>query len=209
MAANNGFPNQGLPSKELLGAVICGGRSSRMGRDKAMLQLPGGSSFLDHAVDLLAAVCETVCLFGEHRYAARVDVFPDSFGGGGPIAGVLTALSVARQRSLHGCLSIAVDTPSLTAEDLVKLIDLWQLSPTTPTCGRCAETQRIQPLIAIYPTQSILSLQHAADSGQRSLRRWLRSVDHRTVDLPARACRNFNTPDDLKNHFPTIPGKKP
>ncbi|WP_354073708.1 NTP transferase domain-containing protein [Caulobacter sp. 1776] len=100
-----------------LGAIIlCGGGSRRMGRDKAVLDWGG-----ERAVDRVAALARAVG--AEALVTAGADLglpwVPDGEAGAGPVGGVLAgaaALGTAR------LLVLAVDAPTMTAEDLAPLL---------------------------------------------------------------------------------------
>ena len=64
-------------NQRLLGVVLCGGRSSRMGQDKAMLPHPSGGTFATHAADRLAKICDQVCISGESVEIAGVSLIED------------------------------------------------------------------------------------------------------------------------------------
>jgi len=101
--------------KGISGAVLVGGKSRRMGRDKALLAV-GGQPLLQRVVEALREVTDELLLVGvgAERYAwlggrAVDDLVP----GGGPFAGVYTALSVARHSH---CLVVACDMPFLNTD---------------------------------------------------------------------------------------------
>jgi molybdopterin-guanine dinucleotide biosynthesis protein A len=94
------------------GAVLAGGRSTRLGRDKALLTLHG-EPLLARTVRLLRAVCDEVLVVGPPERAAVVPdtrVLPDERPGSGPLGGIATAL-----RAMAGdrLLAVATDMPLL------------------------------------------------------------------------------------------------
>jgi len=91
------------PHSRIGGFVLAGGRSRRMGRDKATLQWHHGS-LLDHAAALLSTAADHV------RIVGREDL-PDRLPACGPLGGILTALEAA---DTEKNLVIAVDLPLLT-----------------------------------------------------------------------------------------------
>ncbi|MCO8121735.1 molybdenum cofactor guanylyltransferase [Stieleria sp. TO1_6] len=182
----------------LLGVVLCGGRSLRMGRDKADLIAPDGRSYLDLACQRLAELCPAVCLSAatprESPHPTLVDP-PDSHG---PISGILMALEHARLHRFAGCLINPVDTPDLAVHDLQTLIDTHRCHPDNIVCAIAEpDASYLEPLIAIYPIQSAPSLRAAIERGQFGLQRYLRDRDIVPVPLGAAACRNVNSPTDL------------
>ena len=100
-----------------LGAIIlCGGGSRRMGRDKALLDWDGA-----RAVDRVAALARAAG--AQALVTAGADLglpwIPDDEAGAGPVGGVLAG---ARALGTTRLLVLAVDAPTLTAEDLAPLL---------------------------------------------------------------------------------------
>jgi molybdenum cofactor guanylyltransferase len=100
---------------EIGGYVLAGGRSSRMGRDKALLELEG-RPLIDHAVGKLRRVCAEVKILSGNlelaRYGALVE---DLHPGCGPIGGIEAALV---DTAFGWNLILPVDMPLLRAEFL-------------------------------------------------------------------------------------------
>jgi molybdopterin-guanine dinucleotide biosynthesis protein A len=85
------------------GFILAGGRSARMGSDKALLDWHG-RTLLGHMVDLLRNVTNDVQVVGR-------DLHPDHLPGHGPLSGIATALSIT---STDNNLILALDLPFLT-----------------------------------------------------------------------------------------------
>ena len=195
------------PHPQLLGVVLCGGQSKRMGRDKASLSCPASPSsgqspavdedlprtFLTHAVDRLRGLCGQIAVSGHCSVAHRQVVIRDDVDHQGPIHGVLASLRFAKQQGLAGCLMTPVDMPHLDGDDLGRVIQAWEASSVLTV----AVSDRIEPLVAIYPTAIVDDLKSYLDRGDRSLMRWIQSIDHQSVVLSDRSCHNVNTPSDL------------
>lgn len=181
----------------LLGVVLCGGRSSRMGRDKASLVHPDGGTFLDHATNRLMTICDQVCIAGDAIEQDDIAILADPTPFRGPATGVAVALARAVRDNAAACLVTPVDMPFLTTSDLVTLTSVWSSSPDSLVCGVSASDKQIQPLVAIYPSRCYTDILRLSQSHQRSLRRWCASQNYVTVTLPGSACRNVNTPEDL------------
>ena len=92
----------------LSGFVLAGGKSTRMGRDKALLDWRG-HTLLDHMVERLRLVADPVHVVGRHPLPDRL---PDL----GPLSGIATGLQAS---STDANLFVAVDLPLLT-EDFLK-----------------------------------------------------------------------------------------
>lgn len=97
---------------EISAAVLVGGQSRRMGMDKATL-LVGGRPLIWWVVSALERVADEILLVG--RAAGRLEwlglpTWEDLVPDGGPLAGIYTALTVARHPL---CLVVACDMPFL------------------------------------------------------------------------------------------------
>ena len=115
-------------NRGLLGVVLCGGRSSRMGCDKAMLAHPDGGTFLEHAIDRLTGICHSVVISGGTHTHPLATLIEDSVAHRGPATGISASLEHAAAHKLTGCLITPVDLPDLTETDLISLRDQWNHS---------------------------------------------------------------------------------
>ena len=107
----------GFPLSDVTFAVLAGGKSSRLGRDKLLLELDG-RTLLQRAVGLGQRLCpETLILSNRTDEFASlgVRVAPDNVPGAGPLAGIEAALRAA---SHAWVLVVAADMPNLTEEFL-------------------------------------------------------------------------------------------
>lgn len=201
-----------MPRHSLLGTVIAGGRSTRMGQCKAGLPHARGGTFLDHALGQLSVCCEHVaCSVAADgsvvlpEWATGVHTLVDSVPDRGPVEGVCRAVDLAKTLGCAGVLVTPVDLPSLDAEHLQQLIDALALSSLAPSSCRAvvaisddaAATKSLQPLVAIYPVAWQRDLERLARSTRRSLYRFLEGVDCLLVELPALVLHNVNSPHDL------------
>ena len=166
-----------VPSDAIVGFVMAGGRSRRMGRDKALLPW-GAGTLLDHAVTRLRAVCREVRVLSgrERRYADRglpVDV--DGIADGGPLAGLATALAVAAPRSV---LLLGVDMPFVTVPLLAHLRDaLAAADAAVPVLAAGPE-----PLCAAYGAACGSAVQEALAAGDRKMTSFWTRVRVRRLD---------------------------
>ena len=104
---------------EVLGVILAGGASTRMGRDKALVELHD-RPLVSYVADALIRVCDDIIVVGREGTLAGLDCVPDDSDGRlGPAAGVATALRLAGDRPV---LVSAVDQPFLRSETLERLI---------------------------------------------------------------------------------------
>jgi molybdenum cofactor guanylyltransferase len=190
----------------LLGVVLAGGRSSRMGTDKAMLPHPNTSTtagdglltYLQYAVARLKPLAGRVVVSGGDE-SGDADGLQDQAVGLGPAMGVLTCLRYAADHGYDAVLVTPVDMPHLRTEHLAQLVSAWKRHRCIVSA--CFSGGFTEPLVAIYPLSALSSLEQLATSPRRSLSDWLKhqsdlSAVH-TVELPAEASKNVNQPSDL------------
>ena len=102
-------------------AILVGGASSRMGADKAALRW-GGVRAVDRCAGLgrELGAAETVTAGGDYGMASVADPTPQA----GPVAGLLAAARWLEARGCSHILALAVDAPTLTAQDIAPLISV-------------------------------------------------------------------------------------
>ncbi len=107
------------PNLDAVGFVLAGGRSSRMGTDKALVQL-GGQPLVVHALEILRAASLTASLAGGSVALAEfAPLIQDSQPGLGPLAGICTALASTSARL---AVFLPIDLPLLPASLISHLL---------------------------------------------------------------------------------------
>jgi molybdopterin-guanine dinucleotide biosynthesis protein A len=182
--------------------VLAGGQSSRMGRDKAFLELDG-QALIRRMLELTRAVAPVTRIVGNvEKFRAYAEVVDDEFPGCGPLAGIQAALR-ASEEELN--LILAVDMPFVAAEFLQYLVQQAAASDALVTVPRAEG--RWQPLCAVY--------RHAfAEIAEQSLREGKYKIDPlfqrvkvfsieepelRERGFTAEMFRNLNTPEDWRS----------
>jgi molybdopterin-guanine dinucleotide biosynthesis protein A len=182
------------------GWILVGGRSTRMGRDKAFLEVDGRALVL-RVAETIAPFCGTVTLLGEPAVygVLGLPVIPDQFPGAGPLAGIEAAL---RCTTADRNLIVACDMPSLDPSVLAALF---------AADGDCAvpeyEDGRLEPLCAVYHRRFHAAILEALQSGVRAVKDVLRGEQSKAhvavrlvrVSSPA-AFANLNTPEDVRKY---------
>jgi molybdopterin-guanine dinucleotide biosynthesis protein A len=192
-------------TRPLCGLVLAGGRSTRMGTDKAALVHPDGRTLARRCHDLLAeAGCGTVVLslrwdqeippgFAD---TADVAIARDPEGGSeGPLAGMLASM---RLNPAADWLVLACDLPRLDVATLSHLISSKR--PDEPFLSYRSEFDGLpEPLCALYAAEALPILEQAQADGIRCPRKPLIRHDCRLLEpLSKRALDNANTPEDWK-----------
>ena len=180
------------------GAVLVGGASSRMGRDKAHLAV-GGVAGATRAARLLGSLFEEVLLVGGSPPAdAPGRRVPDGDGPACALRGLVAALAAAAAPRV---LVVATDLPLLPPDLLLALVAWPEADAVVPRTSRGP-----QPLCALYARDAVLSVARARlVAGELALHRLLAGVrtaylepaDLARLDPQGTALFNLNTPDDL------------
>ncbi len=175
--------------------VLTGGKSTRMGRDKASLEIEGVSQ-LDRLSALVRPLTDEIFLSvaqgdeSEHAFPALPDLEPSP----GPLGGLQAAFHHDPQATW---LVLACDLAFLTTEDLQQLAG--RHDPTREaTCFCNPLDDHPEPLCAIYSPSAAPKLRAALAKNQRCARRFLASLD-RTDLVPSapHSLLNLNRPEHL------------
>ena len=181
----------------LYGLVLAGGRSTRMGADKAALRVAGRTQ-LEQAMALLAprVARAFVSVRADQRaepLRAAFEQIEDSRENLGPIAGILAALE---GHPGHAWLVLACDLPLLDGATLDRLVR--SRAPTRlATAFRSSHDRLPEPLCAVYEPASGAALAAYVAAGGNCPRKFLMSADVELLDEPnPRALDNANTPEE-------------
>ena len=171
--------------------ILAGGQSSRMGRDKALLEI-GGKTLIERSASLCAPLVASVTLVGDpQRYAQfGLPALADRWPGAGPLGAIATALAGAHQA---WCLVLACDMPNATSAWLE-----WLLTRAVKSPADCilAETDRgVEPLCAVYRAACAPTFATALDSGIRKVTDALALLN--TEIIPENLWRKFSPAGDL------------
>ena len=105
------------------GIILAGGRSTRMGRDKALLQIDG-ETMLARTVRIVSEVMPEVLIVGRTTLPpglSGVTAVPDAYGETGPLGGIVTGLTRVTAEQV---LVVSCDLPHLQADVLRLLVAL-------------------------------------------------------------------------------------
>ena len=197
--------------EQVAGFILAGGQSSRMGCDKALLEI-AGVPLLVRTVRLLEPRVAGVTVIGApERYAALgLCVVPDDRAGLGPLGGIATALriSLSEWNLVVGC-----DLPYLTGEWLDWLIARARASPADAVVPESA--RGLEPLCAIYRARCAPTLAAALARGVRKATdavaapamEKVTAGQWRAFDVGGALFQNMNTPADYQQARARLEGQ--
>jgi molybdopterin-guanine dinucleotide biosynthesis protein A len=190
----------------IVGLLLAGGLSRRMGGGDKCLRLLGGRSLLDRVVDRLRPQVAALVLNANGdpaRFAAFglpvvADSVPDYAG---PLAGILAGLDWAAEHRPDCPLvaSVPTDAPFLPA-DLIRRLEAGRAEADADLACAASGGQP-HPVIGLWPVRLRADLRHAVlDEGIRKVDRWTGRYRLATVtfdDRPVDPFFNANRPEDL------------
>lgn len=144
------------------GLLLTGGRSRRLGRDKALLPIaPGGAGLARHVGEMLASVTSAALEVGPGFSGLKAVLEADRFAG--PLVAV-----VAGSRQLPDArrpvLVVATDLPRLSFE-LLERLATWPASPSRSVIPMVSG--RLQPLCARWSPAAVERAAELVASGER------------------------------------------
>ena len=170
--------------------ILLGGKSSRMGEDKAFVKWQG-KTFLNHTLDLLTPFNDEIYLSvnADQHQLLKSDhhCIPDKFEDKGPLGGILSTMECANK----DLLVIPIDMPLLSANLLRPLIEQAELA--------CYQIDgNIEPFPSFWPSSLVKSIKDSMHEYDLSVKAFLKK--NRVQFLrsgQSEVFRNFNFKEDL------------
>jgi molybdopterin-guanine dinucleotide biosynthesis protein A len=181
-------------------ALLAGGESRRMGRDKATIEFRG-QPLWKRQLKLLRTLGPQQLFVSARTKPEWLpddgELLLDDPPSRGPLSGLTKALGAMQTTHL---IALAVDMPFMTAAELSRLV---QLAPEgrgiVPTIG-----ERVEPLAAVYPAEAAVDFQVALAGPDLSLQPLVRKLAAAGMirmfpvsNEGERFFRSINTPEDL------------
>ncbi len=184
--------------RDILGVALAGGRSSRMGEDKAKLAFHEEGNQLDYTLSLLDKFCKRLAVSGRSsQKGERASRLPAVFVSDvpnvdGPMAGVIASLIEAGGDPV---LAVACDMPLLEASVLLMLVS--RRDPSKLATCFVGKDGKPDPMCSIYESSSLEVLEKDAREGRLSLRRFLQGdcIERIAFDRPD-LLASVNTPEE-------------
>ena len=172
------------------GVILAGGKSSRMGKNKALLKLEG-KTFIEIAIDAFKGFDEIIIISNQKEpyLKYKIKIYEDIIKDIGPLGGIYTALYYAK----HDIVVIACDTPFINCDIVTKVAsNMTDKSVISLTNGF------VQPLCSGYKKDTIKVVKELIDRKDYSLRGLIDIVDkeYLLMDKCDNSFLNINTPKD-------------
>jgi molybdopterin-guanine dinucleotide biosynthesis protein A len=178
--------------------IISGGKSSRMGREKAFIPL-SGKYLLTWVIERIRPQCDAVVI-NANGDASRLGLFglrviPDMVKDTeSPLAGLHAALAYGRDNRFDAVLVVPSDVPFLP-RDLHSRLTLFTKASVAASCGQ------VHFLTGLWSVDLLPTLEGPLSSGElRRVQDWVRMCGANSVEWPCEPYDpffNINTPEDL------------
>jgi molybdopterin-guanine dinucleotide biosynthesis protein A len=207
----------------LVGVVLAGGLSRRMGGGDKGLAALGAATMLDEVLRRVAPQVGRLVLNANGNPArfARfgLPVAADTIEGfAGPLAGVLAGLrwAAAEAPAATHVLSVSSDAPFLPDDLARRLADALAEQPDA-RIALAVSGGEVHPVIGLWPVALADDLEAALRSGLRKVLHWTDRHGTAVVDFPMRRTRegavdpffNANTPEELDEARRLLPLFRP
>lgn len=184
---------------DITGIVLAGGKSSRMGTDKALLNVRG-KTFIQHVAETLQKVCSAVSISanaGEPYKFLGLPIMKDIFQDCGPLAGIHSALIHAKTDAVF---VLSCDMPFID-EATIRLV-IGHAGEGDVVVAQ--DSSRIHPLCGYYHKRCLEPLTMSLKNGLYSVNAFVEQMNHKSVSLPGlrtsthQVLLNVNSPEDYK-----------
>ena len=179
------------------GIILAGGKSSRMGEDKAFVEYKG-SMLIEYSLQLTKYFCDFIIISANsNNYKGfGYPVVADEFEACGPVGGIYSALKKAES---DWNLLISCDTPFVSKALVERLIqNIGNYDCIVPAYGDWNE-----PLVALYNKSALNKIKSSILKKEYKLKFLIKNLQTKYVDVSdlvnenPNIFKNFNSPNDL------------
>ncbi|MCF8429910.1 MAG: molybdenum cofactor guanylyltransferase [Bacteroidia bacterium] len=165
-------------NNDLIGLILCGGKSKRMQTDKAFIQYHDKPQ-LYYLYNQIKPICSQVYLSCNQNQVSQINsayqIIIDSlkYQNIGPISAILSAMEIHQNKSF---LVLACDYPFLTNEDIINIKSAWENKNSSVSFYN-HETNFREPLLAIYHLKDLQKLAQFYKEENSSLQYFLNEIN--------------------------------
>lgn len=184
----------GLNFPHMTGVVLAGGKSKRMGSDKALLEFRD-TPLIMHAVRMLQQFCSQVVISSNRKdyLFTGCEIWPDDVDVHAPVAGIYSCL---KRSTYPWIMVLSCDMPLIDPrlfDLLISQADLQYDDVVVPV----HDQDCIEPLCGLYHQRAIHLLEENIRTHRFSLQQFIRNSKSRLVEVGPD--RDFYTADLFSN----------
>jgi molybdopterin-guanine dinucleotide biosynthesis protein A len=180
-----------MKEENIYGLILTGGKSTRMGEDKAYIHYHGKPQ-VEYMFDVLSIRCDKVfaSIYKEQIVAENLNPLVDQFEINGPMNGILTALTLYPEKAW---ITVAVDMPYVD-ERVVEQLIRHRKQEKVATCFY-NETEKIpEPLLTLWEPKAFPLLNEFVEAGRISPKEFLMENDVEfIIPQDKRIIKNINS----------------
>ncbi|MBN2175805.1 MAG: molybdenum cofactor guanylyltransferase [Bacteroidales bacterium] len=194
---------------QITGIILCGGKSSRMGKDKGLCLL-NNEPLVKYVIRILKIACDALLIgTNDNNYETfGIPVVPDHFKGIGPIGGIYSCLQAS---STDRNIVLSCDMPLITVELVRFIIE----QPGNPDAIVPLFEGLPEPLCALYHKRTIPKIKYSIEKGDYKIQDVLNLLNTRYVVIDSELTwshkdlfYNINSADDLDRIEQRLRSKK-
>jgi molybdopterin-guanine dinucleotide biosynthesis protein A len=167
-----------MVKEQITGIILSGGKSSRLGEEKGLVEL-NGKPLINYSIEILKPVCDIIIISANNNLddykAFGYDVVEDEIKGIGPMGGLMACLkrSETRYNFVMSC-----DTPFIPSELFTFLLNsIENFQAAIPV----HHANYFEPLSAVYATNIIWELQHCIENDTFKMIDFLEKVNAKKI----------------------------
>tara|TARA_B100000315_G_scaffold198040_1_gene189465 strand:+ start:71 stop:664 length:594 start_codon:yes stop_codon:yes gene_type:complete len=184
---------------KITGIILAGGLSSRMGRDKALIQLDK-HMMIEKIIALIRPFCDELLISAnKNKYKDfGYEIIKDKHKRIGPLGGIISCLN---ESSHELNIIISCDTPNISGKTILKLLQESKNYDITLPCYN----NRCEPLIAVYNRNCVEKLELMANSSSYKLQTIINNLNSNIIHFEesdkVEEFININSKKDLKKYL--------
>ncbi|MDG1707823.1 MAG: molybdenum cofactor guanylyltransferase MobA [Emcibacteraceae bacterium] len=178
----------------LLGVILAGGMSRRMGGNDKFLETLDEDTIFNHIISRFSSQVEKLVInHNKSKQWEDIEVVSDIILGAGPLGGIHAVLNYAKEKGFDRIVTVPCDTPFIPMDYVSRLFECDK--PLVIASSR----NRIHPVLALWHISLLDKVANALEKGDLKLMNLIKGLDHEVVnweDAPD-PFFNINTPEDL------------
>ena len=177
--------------------IFAGGKSSRMGRDKALLPWEGYHSMAEFQYRKLLHSFDTVYISSKtDKFDFDAPILRDLYPAHSPMVALASVFAQTQEEALF---VISVDMPLLSDKEIQILVEAYEKSTDTPDILIARSPRGLEPLCGIYRRTILPHVEKLIKEDRHRMRALLESVSTQIVDFDtALPFSNLNTPEEYQ-----------
>ncbi|NQX84574.1 MAG: molybdenum cofactor guanylyltransferase [Flavobacteriaceae bacterium] len=182
--------------QDITGIILSGGKSSRMGTDKAFLKI-GNSTFIERIAAALNPFVKDIMIVSDHKThdAFGIKRIKDLYKDAGPLSGILSGLNHSKTENN---IVLSCDIPFISGTLIRQLITNHK---DDALINQIACNGKTMPLVAMYKKQCALQIKKQLAHNERRVRVLVSELKPHTISINSKynlMIENINTPKHYK-----------